>query len=49
MIGDTETDIQAANIRSVFVSYGYANKEEVQKLNPDVQIDHPEELILVLE
>jgi phosphoglycolate phosphatase len=52
MIGDGPNDIIAAKnagIRSVAVTYGYSNREELSKLHPDFMIDSLTELAKIID
>lgn len=46
-VGDSEVDYataEAAGVRVVLVSWGFREREELEKLGPDYLIDRPEEL-----
>lgn len=51
IIGDSEADILAgknANIQTVGVSYGYGNPSRLKEIQADYIIDHPNELVTIL-
>jgi len=51
-IGDSEVDIQTARnagLPVVSVTWGFRDREELEKLSPDYLVDTPEELLSLLE
>lgn len=51
-VGDSEVDYYTAKnlgVRSVLVSWGFRDKAQLLKLNPDIIIDKPEELLRYIE
>lgn len=51
IIGDTKNDIQAGQAAGIYtcaVSYGFRNKEELLKYNPDFMIDSIDELTQII-
>lgn len=52
MIGDTKNDIlagKAAGVVTVAVTYGFRSREQLAPYQPDYMIDHPGELVAVVE
>lgn len=52
LVGDSEPDIMCAKnagIKSIAVTYGYRNKEQLSKLNPDFIIDNIMQLKLLIK